>query len=117
EAARAVLLEQASDRPFEVTIAPASNGQLEDLLLPEHEGLMEARPEPSASVPQVERPSARAGLRLLRRVGIVDPTSLDSYRAHGGYEAIREALRLAPTGVIREVKDAKLLWRGGAAFP
>ena len=35
----------------------------------------------------------------------------------GGYQALRAALRLGPAGVISEVKDAKLLGRGGAAFP
>ncbi len=59
----------------------------------------------------------RAGLRLLRRVGVVDPRSLDDYRAHGGYDALRAAIELGPEGVIREVKDSKLLGRGGAAFP
>src|SRR4030095_6940855 len=59
----------------------------------------------------------REGLRLLRRVGVVDPTSLDSYRAHGGYTALRRALELGPDRVIREVIDSKLLGRGGAAFP
>jgi NADH-quinone oxidoreductase subunit F len=59
----------------------------------------------------------RGGLRLLRRVGVVDPRSLDDYRAHGGYEALRAAIDLGPEGVIREVKDSKLLGRGGAAFP
>ncbi|HEX9411684.1 MAG TPA: NAD(P)H-dependent oxidoreductase subunit E [Actinomycetota bacterium] len=59
----------------------------------------------------------RSGLRLLRRVGLVDPTSLDDYRVHGGYEALRIAFELGPEGVIREVKDANLLGRGGAAFP
>ncbi len=58
-----------------------------------------------------------ASLRLLRRVNIADPTSLDDYRAHGGYEALRAAFALGPEGVIREVTDAKLLGRGGAAFP
>ncbi|HKE54398.1 MAG TPA: NAD(P)H-dependent oxidoreductase subunit E [Actinomycetota bacterium] len=57
------------------------------------------------------------GLRLLRRVGVVDHGSIDDYRAHGGYEALRRAVELGPEGVIREVKDAKLLGRGGAAFP
>ena len=72
----------------------------------------------------IESPSAgslgrqpREGLRLLRRVGVVDPRSLDDYRAHGGYEALRTAIELGPEGVIREVKDSKLLGRGGAAFP
>jgi NADH-quinone oxidoreductase subunit F len=50
-------------------------------------------------------------------VGVVDPRSLDDYRAHGGYEGLRRAVELGPEGVIREVKDAKLLGRGGAAFP
>ena len=59
----------------------------------------------------------RGELRLLRRVEVVDPRSLDDYRAHGGYDALRAAVDLGPEGVIREVKDSKLLGRGGAAFP
>jgi len=62
-------------------------------------------------------PQPRDHLRLLRRVGVVDPSSIDDYRARGGYEALRRAVALGPEGVIREVKDAKLLGRGGAAFP
>jgi NADH-quinone oxidoreductase subunit F len=58
-----------------------------------------------------------AGLRLLRRVGVVDPTSLDDYRAHGGYRALSRALEIGPTAVIDEVTTAKLMGRGGAAFP
>jgi NADH-quinone oxidoreductase subunit F len=57
------------------------------------------------------------GLRLLHRVGAVDPGSLDSYRSAGGYEALRTAFDMGPAGVIREVTDSKLLGRGGAAFP
>jgi len=56
-------------------------------------------------------------LRLLRRIGIVDPESLDSYRSAGGYAALRRAVELGPAGVIRELTDSKLLGRGGAAFP
>ncbi|SDI92183.1 NADH-quinone oxidoreductase subunit F [Lentzea albidocapillata subsp. violacea] len=66
-----------------------------------------------AEVPQAGSP----GLRLLQRVGVVDPESLDDYRATGGYSALRTALLLGPSGVIREVTDAKLMGRGGAAFP
>ena len=62
------------------------------------------------------RPATRPS-RLLRRVGRVDPSSLDEYRAHGGYAALRRAFELGPEGVIRELKDSKLQGRGGAAFP
>jgi NADH-quinone oxidoreductase subunit F len=63
---------------------------------------------------------AQAGspdLRLLARVGKVSPKSLDAYRAHGGYAPLRRALEIGAAAVIREVSDAKLLGRGGAAFP
>ncbi|MFF0162040.1 NAD(P)H-dependent oxidoreductase subunit E [Streptomyces sp. NPDC005263] len=71
--------------------------------------------EPAAAmaVPQSGDPS----LTLLRRVGVVDPASLDDYRAHGGYTALRRAFELGPAGVIREVTDSGLVGRGGAAFP
>jgi NADH-quinone oxidoreductase subunit F len=55
--------------------------------------------------------------RLLRRVGVVDPASIDSYRGHGGFEALRRAREMGPEQVIRVVTDSKLLGRGGAAFP
>ncbi len=58
-----------------------------------------------------------AGRRLLARVGVIDPTSLDGYRSQGGYAALRRAIEIGPAMTIREVKDAKLLGRGGAAFP
>ena len=61
--------------------------------------------------------ATREQLRLLHRVGVVDPASLDDYRAHGGYEALRRAVELGPEGVIAELKDSKLQGRGGAAFP
>jgi NADH-quinone oxidoreductase subunit F len=67
--------------------------------------------------PQTLAPEGRERLRLLSRVGVVDPTSIDDYRAHGGYEALRNAMEMGPEGVIQAVTDAKLLGRGGAAFP
>ncbi|WP_439656856.1 NAD(P)H-dependent oxidoreductase subunit E [Lentzea sp. HUAS TT2] len=93
----------------------------EQLLAPTHAGEVIAvaagGPSPvdgeRAEVPQ----AGAAGLRLLKRVGVVDPESLDDYRATGGYAALRTALHLGPSGVIREVTDAKLMGRGGAAFP
>ncbi|QQM39783.1 NAD(P)H-dependent oxidoreductase subunit E [Streptomyces liliifuscus] len=74
--------------------------------------------EPSAAlaVPQAAE-AGREELVLLSRVGVVDPASLDDYRAHGGYTALRQAFAIGPAGVIREVTDAGLVGRGGAAFP
>jgi NADH-quinone oxidoreductase subunit F len=64
-------------------------------------------------IPQRGRP----GLQLLRRIGRVDPESLDAYRADGGYAALKRAIELGPEGVIREVIASNLVGRGGAAFP
>ncbi len=68
-----------------------------------------------ASVDLPQPPATRP--RLLGRIGVVDPASLDDYRAHGGYAALTRALELGPERVIEEVTAAKLVGRGGAAFP
>jgi NADH-quinone oxidoreductase subunit F len=73
--------------------------------------------EVAISVPQAADDAGRAGLRLLARVGRIDPTSLDEYRAAGGMLALRRALEMGPERVVREVIDSKLVGRGGAAFP
>jgi NADH-quinone oxidoreductase subunit F len=69
------------------------------------------------TAPQTWHPGARGTLRLLARVGLVDPTSIDDFRGLGGYAALRRAVDLGPDATIREVTDARLLGRGGAAFP
>ena len=56
-------------------------------------------------------------LKLLRRIGEVDPESLDSYRSHGGFAALERARRIGGAAVIQALNDARLLGRGGAAFP
>jgi NADH-quinone oxidoreductase subunit F len=54
----------------------------------------------------------------LANVGVIDPTSLDDYRAQGGLAALGKALsQMSPGGVIDELKASKLVGRGGAAFP
>ncbi|MCI0344517.1 MAG: NAD(P)H-dependent oxidoreductase subunit E [Chloroflexi bacterium] len=75
---------------------------------------VEARPPaPRAAVPQAGDPS----LRLLARIGSVDPASLAAYRESGGYSALANAITMGPEAVIKEVSDSKLVGRGGAAFP
>ena len=51
------------------------------------------------------------------RVGVTDPTSLDDYISHEGYQGLMRALSLNPADVIKEVLDSGLRGRGGAAFP
>src|SRR5206468_9525612 len=65
------------------------------------------------SVPQAAQP----GLRLIGRIGRVDPGRLDAYREDGGYAALKRAAEMGPEGVIREVLASNLVGRGGAAFP
>jgi NADH-quinone oxidoreductase subunit F len=60
---------------------------------------------------------ALGAARLLHRVGRVDPKSLDAYRKSGGYSALTKALEMGPQRVTAEVTAAKLMGRGGAAFP
>ena len=118
ERAPAALLLQAGQDPLEVALAPIDITSLMGATTAGLDGLSaESGSVPGAdSVPQASRPD-NGSLRLLRRVGRVDPASLDAYRASGGYEALRRAFALGPEGVIRELLDSRLVGRGGAAFP
>jgi len=51
------------------------------------------------------------------RLGVIDPLSLDDYRAHGGYHGLKAALPMEPAAIVRAVTDSGLRGRGGAAFP
>jgi len=73
----------------------------------------ELRPRFGEYVPQHGEPQ----LRLLRRVGSVDPASIGDYQSAGGYHALRRAMEMGPDAVVREVIESRLLGRGGAAFP
>ncbi|MEU0929189.1 NAD(P)H-dependent oxidoreductase subunit E [Streptomyces malaysiensis] len=111
ERAPAALALRAGETPRAAVVAPATAGAIADAASAPHDAA--AEPPAVAAVPQ----SGADGLVLLRRVGVVDPGSLDDYRAHGGYAALRRAFALGPAGVIREVTEAGLVGRGGAAFP
>ena len=79
--------------------------------------LGDSRADPIEWVRGLAPQAGEDDLRLLARVGRVDPTSLDAYRAAGGYEALTRALAIGPGAVIAEVTAARLVGRGGAAFP
>jgi len=112
ERAPAALLQTGDSN--DVAFGPVSIQRLDPFL---HGGPRTTMSGSEAGEVAPQTDGTRDGLRLLRRVGVVDPTSLDDYRAHGGYEALRRAVEIGSEGVIRELKDSKLLGRGGAAFP
>ncbi|MBN2325438.1 MAG: NADH-quinone oxidoreductase subunit NuoF [Spirochaetes bacterium] len=55
--------------------------------------------------------------RILRKCGIIDPTNIRHYIAHGGYGGFIRAIGMTPEKIIDEVKKAGLRGRGGAGFP
>ena len=110
ESAPAALVINAGVEPTEAVVAPADVDAIAEALAG---SWPTARPNVASGVPQ----AGGDGLVLLGRIGRTDPTSIDSYRATGGYEALRRAFELGPAGVVRELLDARLVGRGGAAFP
>jgi formate dehydrogenase iron-sulfur subunit len=60
---------------------------------------------------------ARQERLTFARVGIIDPTSVQDYQAHGGFDGLRKALGLSAQSLVDEVKTSGLRGRGGAAFP
>src|SRR5262249_26094992 len=109
ERAPAVMLTVAGEMPRTITLAPVEGGAasvLDALRNPPRTADMrvgsrapdERRREVSRSVPQLGQP----GLRLIGRIGRVDPTSLEAYRASDGYRALVRAVELRPAGVIAE---------------
>ena len=54
----------------------------------------------------------------LRNCGIIDPTNINDYIAHGGYTGLKRVLTsMTPEEVIEEIKVSGLAGRGGAGFP
>src|SRR6202020_1160770 len=51
------------------------------------------------------------------RCGVVDPRSVEDYRAHQGYKGLERALTLGTDGILADVTTSGLRGRGGAGFP
>jgi NADH-quinone oxidoreductase subunit F len=109
ERAPAALVLTAGERHSEQALAPASAGHITTAL----QGKTASQSELNVSIPQMGQP----GLTLLRRVGQINPESLDEYIASGGFVALRRAFEMGSTAVVREMTESKLVGRGGAAFP
>ena len=110
EQAPAALILNAGESPGANSLAPATTA-----------GIVAARASKEAShdgfeslaqsVPQFGDKT----LRLLGRIGRIDPEHLDAYRGSGGYAALARAIDIGPEGVIREVLASKLM--GAAVRP
>ena len=63
-------------------------------------------------------PWLKAQTRLtFARVGVIDPLSLDDYKAQGGLSGLTRALTMDKSAIVAEVTASGLRGRGGAGFP
>jgi NADH-quinone oxidoreductase subunit F len=108
--APAAMFTIAGEEPLTFTVAPVD---AVGVIAPLESGTFGATASHNRELPQ----PASDRRRLLGRIGVVDPMSLEDYRAQGGYAALARALEMGPERVIAEVTDSKLMGRGGAAFP
>ncbi len=60
---------------------------------------------------------ARQDRLAFARVGVIDPLSIDDWRAHGGGRGLDAALNMAPDAIVDAVIRSGLRGRGGAGFP
>jgi len=111
ERAPAAMITVAGTEPRTVVVAPVDAAGIAMRIGVDGPAGWTEYPDPP--IPQERDP----GLRLLARVGVVDPTSLDDYRAHGGFRGLERARAIGPQQVIEEVTASGLVGRGGAAFP
>lgn len=55
---------------------------------------------------------------VLERAGLIDPTSIEDYIVHDGFQALGKVLsEMTPAEVIAEIEKSGLRGRGGAGFP
>jgi formate dehydrogenase iron-sulfur subunit len=94
-------------------------GPLEEADVPNLVEALKHGGEHELSIGLVEdHPFLKRQLRLtFSRCGIIDPSSLDDYRATGGLRGLERAAQIGPAGTIEQVITSGLRGRGGAGFP
>ncbi len=51
------------------------------------------------------------------RCGVIDPQSVEDYVRHGGFEGLKNALKMNSDAIVDAVTESGLRGRGGAGFP
>jgi formate dehydrogenase iron-sulfur subunit len=92
-------------------VAPSDAESLLTALLAD--GAHALRRGPTEDIPWLKRQTRLT----FARCGVVDPRSLEDYRAHSGYKGLKRALSLGPEATVEEVVQSGLRGRGGAGFP
>jgi len=122
ERAPAALITASGETPRELVLAPAAPDSIASALRQMIGGQLppKQKDHEDHEATNLKHSLPQAGdsrLRLLRRIGRINPSSIEEYQRHGGYDALRRAIAIGPERVVREVIDSRLLGRGGAAFP
>ncbi len=98
-----------------IAYGPVSAGDAPSLF---DAGLESGGPHPLRLGRPEEIPFLKRQTRLtFARCGIVDPLSLDDYRAHGGWRGLERAVAMPPADIVETVVQSGLRGRGGAGFP
>jgi len=99
-----------------VAYGPVGTNDIDSLL---EQGLLNGAQTHTLSLGLTEEiPFLKKQQRLtFKRAGIIDPTNLDDYTAHGGYKGLKRAIAMTSQECVDEVKTSGLRGRGGAAFP
>jgi formate dehydrogenase iron-sulfur subunit len=81
-------------------------------------GFLEGKKHKLSHGPTEEIPYFKNQERLtFARCGVIDPFSIDDYRANGGFAGLAKALAMSGGEIVKEVTDSGLRGRGGAGFP
>ncbi|CAK7258327.1 MULTISPECIES: NADH-quinone oxidoreductase subunit NuoF [unclassified Shinella] len=81
-------------------------------------GLLDGKAHPLCLGGTEEIPFLKNQTRLtFARCGVIDPLSLEDYKAHGGLRGLEKAIAMTPADIVKEVTDSGLRGRGGAGFP
>lgn len=98
-----------------VGYGPVKPSDVESLLTA---GLVHGADHPLSVGLVEEIPFLKKQTRLtFARCGIIDPLSLEEYKAHGGYKGLAKAIEIGPSATVEQVFESGLRGRGGAGFP